>query len=156
MFFSEISDINSTRALPNIVAGEVPNFPGIPIQEHSQLIVPPMYNQLWGSQLPPGLMSITWGQMMMPPQQQQQQPPQQQPLIIQRPRPASTATNRDTSTNSSGYGSQMSFNQYNNVSGSPISENNGCKYSFCCPPPPKTVSFTSLVLLYSIGPFIAE
>ncbi|KAL0279086.1 UNVERIFIED_CONTAM: hypothetical protein PYX00_000715 [Menopon gallinae] len=121
---NEISDINSTRALPNIVAGEVPNFPGIPIQEHSQLIVPPMYSQLWGSQLPPGLMSITWGQMMMPPQQQQQ-PPQQQPLIIQRPRPASTATNRDTSTNSSGYGSQMSFNQYNNVSGSPISENNG-------------------------------
>ena len=133
ILFPEINDIKSTRALPNIVTSEPgAGFPTIPLQEHSPIIVPPIYNQLWGSQFPPGLMSIAWNQMMMPQQQtqQQQQQQQQQPMTLMMPRnrPTSSATNRDISVNSSGYGSQMSFSQFNNVSTSPISETNGCKY----------------------------
>lgn len=140
---NEINDINSTRALPNIMTAEPgAGFPTIPMQEHSPIILPPIYQQLWNPQLPPGLMSIAWNQMMMQQQQQQQQqhsqpqqsqqtpPQQQQPpitLMMPRARPTSTVTSRDMSVNSSGYGSQMSsqlsFSQFNNMSTSP--ESNG-------------------------------
>lgn len=109
-------------------------FPTIPMQEHSPIIIPPIYQQLWGPQIPPGLMSIAWNQMMMPQQQQSQQtPPQQQPpitLMMPRARPASTVTSRDISVDSSGYGSQMSsqlnFSQFNNMSTSPESNRRKC------------------------------
>lgn len=127
--FPEINDINSTRALPSILTpGNGSGFP-ISLQDHSPLLMPPLYNPFWSSQLPPGLMSIAWGQMMLPQQQQQQQQQQhqQQQLMMSRPRPSSGVSGRDISINSSGYGSQMSFNQFNSMSTSPISENNGSK-----------------------------